>query len=411
MQQEETMNIEQLSKRQTMLSLALAAITLAAPMSMSPALAADGEIVIGAPISITGPMAGDGAEQVWAYEQAVADVNAAGGLMVDGKRLPVRLVIADDESAEGKVTSAMENLIKAQDVDVLLSTHSGPMNLAGAIVAEKYKKFYMITTAFPFEWQPYNFKHSALFFFHPGAGSEVPFEIWAKLPEDQRPKHPALVVEDTPDGAGFGAGFVAAAEKYGYTYSVNQPWAVGATDYSALITKLQAAETDAMLVFGSPADTITLVRQMKELGFSVPYFHGWKGTWTGEFADALGADSNYILTDGFWSAHYPYNGSKELGDRFEAEFGKDSVTVGAFYANAQVLMQAIEKAGSLESGAIGDVIRGHTFDDTVVGPLEFDAGGFALIPSVATQWWEGRHQLLYPDGDWTYRPAPAWDAR
>ena len=118
------------------------------------AYAAGDEIVIGAPISLTGPLAGDGKEQKWAYEQAVADINKAGGITVAGKKLQVRLVVADDESSEGKVASALENLIKVQNVDVLLSTHSGPMNVAGAIVAEKYKKFYMITTCFPFEWQP-----------------------------------------------------------------------------------------------------------------------------------------------------------------------------------------------------------------------------------------------------------------
>ncbi|RUU49514.1 ABC transporter substrate-binding protein, partial [Mesorhizobium sp. M2C.T.Ca.TU.002.02.1.1] len=55
--------------------------------------AAGDEIVIGAPISLTGPLAGDGKEQKWAYEQAVADINKAGGIMVKaaGKKLPVRL--------------------------------------------------------------------------------------------------------------------------------------------------------------------------------------------------------------------------------------------------------------------------------------------------------------------------------
>ena len=279
--------------------------------------AGEGEIVVGAPISLTGPLAGDGKEQEWAYQQAVADINKTGGIEIGGKKLPVRLVVADDESSEAKVASALENLIKVQKVDVLLSTHSGPMNIAGAIVAEKYKKFYMITTAFPFEWQPLKLKYSALFFFHPGPGSEVPFEIWQKLPPEQRPKHPALVTEDSPDGKGFGAGFEAAAKKYGYEFTVNDPWAIGATDDSALITKLQAANVDAMLVFGSPADTITLIRQMKELGFSVPYFHGWKGTWTGEFHDTLGADSDYVLTDGFWSESFPYKGAKELGERYD----------------------------------------------------------------------------------------------
>jgi branched-chain amino acid transport system substrate-binding protein len=371
------------------------------------------EIVIGAPISLTGPLAGDGKEQKWAYEQAVADINKAGGIMVKsaGKKLPVRLVVADDESSEGKVASALENLIKVQKVDALLSTHSGPMNIAGAIVAEKYKKFYMITTAFPFEWQPLKLKYSALFFFHPGPGAEVPFQIWDKLPAGEKPKHPALVSEDSPDGKGFGGAFEAAAKKYGYSFAVNDPWAIGATDYSALITKLKAANVDAMLVFGSPADTITLLRQMKELGFSVPYLHGWKGTWTGEFHEALGPDSDYILTDGFWSASYPYKGAKELGDRYEAEFKKDSVTVGAFYANAQVLAQAIEKAGSTDASAIHDAIFGQEFKDTVVGDLKFDDTGFALIPSVATQWWHGKHQLIYPNGNWTYKPAPAWDKR
>src|SRR5579885_322453 len=132
-----------------------AAIVLSAQFDT--ARAAENEIVIGAPISLTGPLAGDGKEQKWAYEQAVADINKAGGLMVKkaGKKLPVKLVVADDESAEGKVAAALENLIKVQKVDILLSTHSGPMNVAGAIVAEKYKKFYMITTCFPFEWQPH----------------------------------------------------------------------------------------------------------------------------------------------------------------------------------------------------------------------------------------------------------------
>ncbi|QDC00467.1 amino acid ABC transporter substrate-binding protein [Mesorhizobium sp. 8] len=375
------------------------------------AVAGDGEIVVGAPISLTGPLAGDGKEQEWAYQQAVADINKAGGIEIDGKKLPVKLVVADDESSESKVAAALENLIKVQKVDILLSTHSGPMNIAGAIVAEKYKKFYMITTCFPFEWQPLKLKYSALFFFHPGPGSEVPFEIWQKLPPEQRPKNPALVTEDSPDGKGFGAGFVAAAEKYGYKFAVNDPWAIGATDDSALITKLQAANVDAMLVFGSPADTITLIRQMKELGFSVPYFHGWKGTWTGEFHDALGADSDYVLTDGFWSESFPYKGAKELGERYDKEFKKDSVTVGAFYANAQVLFQAIERAGSTDADKVHDAILNKEFKDTVVGDLKFDETGFALIPSVATQWWQGRHQLIYPNGDWTYKPAPAWDKR
>jgi len=379
------------------------------------ALAAGDEIVIGAPISLTGIFAADGLEQKWGYEQAIADANARGGVFVKaaGKKLPVRLVVADDESEPGKVAGAMERLIKVDKVDLLLSTHGGPMNVAGAIVAEKYKKFYMMTTCFPFMWSPQNFKWSALFFFTAGSAAEVPFKIWNSLPEDQRPQRPALVSEDTPDGHGFGGAFKSFAKQYGYSFAVDEPWAVGAKDYSAHILKMKAAKVDAILLFGAPADSITLVRQMKEHGLSVKYLHGWKGTWTGEFHDALGKDSDYVIADGFWSADFPYAGSAELGERYFKQFNKPSVTIGAFYANAQVLLEAIERAGTLDSAAVRDAVVGGTYENTVVGKLSFDDKGLALIESTANQWFDGKQHLFYPpvEGGWQVKLAPAWNER
>ncbi|MCB1437421.1 MAG: amino acid ABC transporter substrate-binding protein [Rhodobiaceae bacterium] len=389
---------------------------LAAISGMVPgALAAGDEIVIGAPISLTGIFAADGLEQKWGYEQAIADANARGGVFVKaaGKKLPVRLVVADDESEPGKVAGAMERLIKVDKVDLLLSTHGGPMNVAGAIVAEKYKKFYMMTTCFPFMWSPQNFKWSALFFFTAGSAAEVPFKIWNSLPEDQRPQRPALVSEDTPDGHGFGGAFKSFAKQYGYSFAVDEPWAVGAKDYSAHILKMKAAKVDAILLFGAPADSITLVRQMKEHGLSVKYLHGWKGTWTGEFHDALGKDSDYVIADGFWSADFPYAGSAELGERYFKQFNKPSVTIGAFYANAQVLLEAIERAGTLDSAAVRDAVVGGTYENTVVGKLSFDDKGLALIESTANQWFDGKQHLFYPpvEGGWQVKLAPAWNER
>lgn len=393
----------------------LAASAVLAAGGVEWALAADGEIVIGAPISLTGPLAADGQEQKWAYELAVKDINAEGGIFIKetGKKLPVRLVVADDESEPGKVAAAMERLIKIDEVDLLLSTHSGPMNVAGAIVAEKYKKFYMMTTCFPFMWSPQNFKWSALFFFTAENAAEAPFKIWESLPPESRPKKPALLAEDTPDGHGFGGGFRAFAEKYGYTFAVDEPWAVGAKDYSANILKMKASDVDALLIFGSPSDSITLVRQMKELGLNVKYLHGWKGTWTGEFAEALGKDSNYIIADGFWSKDFPYPGSKELGERYAADFNKQSVTIGAFYANAQVLFEAIERAGTVDSAAVRDEVVGGEFPQTVVGDLKFDDAGLALIESTANQWWDGEQKLFYPPvaGGWELKLMEPWDKR
>jgi branched-chain amino acid transport system substrate-binding protein len=397
------------------LALAMVLPTLFLVLASATIAAEKKEIIIGAPLSLTGMFAMTGQEQRWAYEQAFAEVNKKGGILIKetGKKMPLKLVVTDDESEPAKVAAAMEKLIKMDKVDLMLSTHSGPLNVAGATVAEKYQKFYMITTCWPFLWEPQKFKWSALFFFDAGGGAEVPFKIWATLPEKDRPKKPALVMEDSLDGKGFGDGFKAHAKKYGYTFAVDEPWAIGAKDYSAQILKMKAAKVDAMLLFGSPSDSVTLVRQMKENGLNVNYLHGWKGTWASEFYDALGKDANYIICDGFWSEDYPYPGVKELAKKYNEKYKKHSVSIGAFYANAQILFAAIERAGSYDSAKVRDKVFNGTFKGTVMGDLVFKPNGLALFESTASQWWDAKQMLVYPfgKGTWKLKMMPPWGQR
>ena len=72
------------------------------------------EILIGTNLPLTGILAGAGIEQRWAYQTAVDDINKAGGIFVKeyGKKLPVRLIVADDASDPGKAAAAVERLIK-----------------------------------------------------------------------------------------------------------------------------------------------------------------------------------------------------------------------------------------------------------------------------------------------------------
>jgi branched-chain amino acid transport system substrate-binding protein len=356
------------------------------------------EILVGAPISLTGIVSMSGQEQKWAYEQAIADVNKSGGIYLSklDKKLPVKLIVADDQSEPGKASAAMEKLIKLDKVDVLLSNQAAPLVVPACIVAEKYKKFMQSTVCFPFMWSPNKFKWSSLMFFKAPMAAEVPFKIWESLPEDQRPQKPALLVEDTPDGEGFGGGFKNFAEQYGYKFVVAEPMAVGAKDYGSQVLKLKFKKADAVFLFGSPSDSVTFVRQMLEMGVKVKYLHGWKGTWTHEFSTALGEDANGILCDGFWSEDLPYPGARELGQRYYENYKKHSVSIGLFYANAQILLKAIEKAGTYDSAAVRDAVVGGEFKDTVMGDIKYDETGLAVTFSTALQWQDGKQMLVYP---------------
>jgi len=109
------------------------------------------EILLGAINSMTGVEAMVGNEHRWAYQQAVKDINAKGGVYVKelGKKLPFRLIVADDESNPARATAAAEKLIKLEKVDFILGAVDTVLNINGATVAEKYKKLYVTTTFFP----------------------------------------------------------------------------------------------------------------------------------------------------------------------------------------------------------------------------------------------------------------------
>ena len=89
------------------------------------------EILIGTNLPMTGILAAAGVEQKWAYEQAVADINKKGGIFVKeyGKKLPVKLIVADDESDPGKAAAVVERMIKMDKVDMLLGGFAAPFGV------------------------------------------------------------------------------------------------------------------------------------------------------------------------------------------------------------------------------------------------------------------------------------------
>ena len=367
------------------------------------------EILIGAVNSLTGENVLTAVECKWAYEQAIADVNKKGGIFVKefNKKLPVRLVFADDKSTADGGAAAMERLIKVNHIDLALSSNITPINLAAATVAEKYKMYYSIATSWLDFVEKEHFKYVSDIFTDTGRAAIAPFEIWKKMPEAQRPKSIALLVEDSPDGQGFGGGVRETAKQSNIKFAVDEPFNVGANDFSAQILKYKAAKVDALLTLMSPEQAVLIVRQLKEQGYRIPFLEGWKGFWPREFEKTLGKDADYIIHDGFWNSKYGGPGSEDLQKRFIAKFKNDSVSVGLSYANAQILCMAIERAGSLSPDKVRDAVFGKEFKGTIMGDVKYNEKGLAFSPLLAMQWYHGERMPCFPANPaWTYKPAP-----
>lgn len=356
------------------------------------------EIRVGAHLPLSGILASIGAENKWAYEKAVEDVNQSGGiyLRLYGRKVPVRLIILDDESSPSQTVAVVDQLIKKEKVDFLLSGHSAAHGvIPGCIVAERNNVYYHATGCFASNWLAHRFQSSTLLFVDMEQLVRVPFEIWRSLPEDQRPRKAALLMADTFDGLALGGMFQKKAQAYGYQFILNESLPSQSGDYAGLIQKAKEKKVDAIILFASTTESIDFLRQMKKSHFKVPYLHGFQGTWPTEFGAILGRDAQYIVTDGHWSEDSNAPGAKALGERYFKDFKKHSVSIGTFYALAQILWQAVEKAGSLHPALVRQAVLKSEFT-TVLGKINYNLSGVGYYPSLAFQWINGRQVLIYP---------------
>lgn len=372
-----------------------------------------GTITIGAVNSETGGDAMTGAEQKWAYEQAAKDINAKGGIDVGGKKYQLAIKFADTQSTDTGASAAMEQLIKVDGLNLILSADVTPRNLAALTVSEKYQKFFMINTSFTDVIAAQKPKMAADCFFTPASSGLVPFQMVAKMAPADKPTKWGMLTEDNQDGQNMLGGVKSAIATFNMSLAESEAVVPGAKDYSSAILKFKQNGIDGLVVLIDPADGITFVKQMKEQNYSPKFIFAWKGFWPTEFMTALGADSDYIGHDGFWSEQNGYPGSKELGQAFkDAHNGLSSVSIGLPYATVEILAQAISAAGGADDPAkVRDQIWGHTFKGTTEGDITYDATGFAHSPANGLIWLNKVRVQIIPD---IGNPMPAfvpWDKR
>jgi ABC-type branched-subunit amino acid transport system substrate-binding protein len=363
-------------------------------------------VTVGAINSITGVNALTGEEQHWAQQQCADDWNKAkGGVKLsDGKVHPIQLKFVDDQSSDTAAASAAEQLIKSDNIKIILSSNTTPYNQAAATVCEQYQAFYQMNTSWvddPGFIGGMKLKWTADVFEMASKAGLAAVEANKNLVGGPVTKF-GVMVENNPDGVGFGDGTVAGLKAQGWEVVSYEKFVEGQKDFSSIILKFQQAGVEGLVVLISPADGITFVNQMKQQGWAPKFMFGYKGFWPVDFMKALGPESQFICHDGFWSADLPFPGDKALGAAFEASHdGNTSNSVGLPYAASQVLYQAIENAGVFEPAAVRDAVFGHTFKDTTIGDIVYgsvypDDPGIAYWPLLGMQWIDQKRVLVAP---------------
>jgi branched-chain amino acid transport system substrate-binding protein len=358
---------------------------------------AQDEIVIGASIPLSGPLAGFGLYQKWGYETAVRDVNKAGGITVDGKKLPVRLVLRDDKTDSNATASNTETLISRDKVTAMLGSCTPALVNAGALVAER-RKVPLVAGCDPLQafksvrkWQ-----YAWVMFFDEADLATAPFRMMKDL-NLQTNRKITILADNGPDGGLIGGKFwPEAAKADGYAVVQNTSFPVDSQQFTSMVAEAKSNGADIVLVGAIPPQAIAMRKQMASAGFTPKILVMEKGAEPEFFAQATGKLSNGVLVGGYWDPSFPYPGAADLAKRFEAETKQtQSQHIADSHAAAQVLLDAIAVAGSTDREKINAAIA-KTNKSYVVGPVKFDASNTSAIPITVMQWQNGKSVVVWP---------------
>jgi branched-chain amino acid transport system substrate-binding protein len=382
--------------------LLLAAALLAAGCGSSSGSTSDGsggkEIVIGVDASMSGPLAGFGAFQKWAIEAAVADQNAKGGVTVDGEKVKVKVVLLDDKSDAKVAATNVDTLINKEGAVAILGPVTPAVGNPAALAAEKAGIPYLMTGN-PLE--PFmavkDWVYAFNFFVSGVELGDANFAVMTDLGLKEKTNGiVATCVDNSPDGPVFDAMWSAAAKKYGWKEVKMPPYPASATEFNSLIQKVKESGADYMIALGDTPQLVALRKQMDASGLQPKILDFARGAQLQQFADSLGPLSDGVMIESYWLPELPYPGAAEVGQRYIDETGQSMGQIlGPEYAAGQIMLEAIDAAGSTEPQKIVDAIAA-TDGEFVCGPVKFDEKHVSAIPVIWTQWQDQKSVIVWP---------------
>ena len=354
-------------------------------------------IRIGAAVSFTGGFASGGLESKFGYEQAVADINKAGGIYIKeiNKQIPIELIIEDDESDSTKCVARLEKMHSIDKVVAYLGPYGSTLCAAAAGIAEK-DKVPILAVSFSL-LAPHQQGYKYLFspFVKTDTGLEAIFATIDTIPKAQRPSKVVIFAEKTDWGEELMRLSPDVARKRGYAIVANKSYAVGTKDFSSLIIAAKSADAEIVLGVPTPPDGTAIMRQIKELDYNPKVVLFWRAAGTPLWSANLKQDGDYVGYCSNWDHNFKYPGCTELVASYKAKHNKlPAVTVGVTYSCVQILADAIKRAGTLDSNKIRDAIAA-TDMTTVQGPVKFRADGVGITPVAIMQWQKGISQVIY----------------
>jgi branched-chain amino acid transport system substrate-binding protein len=370
------------------------ALPLIAAAAIATAIGASAAKAQNLNVATAGPMTGEyaafGDQMKHGAQRAVQDINAKGGVI--GKNLALSI---GDDACDPKQAVAVANDFVSKGI-IFVAGHfcSGSSIPASSVYHEEG-----ILQMTPASTNPKFTEDPA------AAGWGTVFRTCGRddqqgafagpwIAQHFKGKNVAVIDDKSTYGKGLADLTRSAMNAAGMKEVLDDEITAGDKDYSALVSKLKAANIDVIYFGGYHPEAALIVKQSREQGLNAQLLSG-DSLNTQEFATLAGAAADGVMfTNAAEARNLP--SAKNVVDEFRKDgFEPEGYTLST-YAAIQVWAQAVAKAGSADPKKVADALRSQSWD-TVIGKLGFDAKGD--LTSSTYVWY------VFKDGKYSEAPA------
>ena len=320
-------------------------------------------------IATVGPMTGNyaavGAQMKAGAEQAVADINKAGG--VNGQQLVLEV---GDDACDPRQAVSVANQMSSRKVAMVAGHYcSGSSIPASKVYAEEG-----VLQISPASTNPaYTDNGSWNTFRVCGRDDQQGLVAGKYLATTFKGKKIAILHDNSAYGKGLADETKKSLNANGATEALYAAYTPGERDYSAIVSRMKQAGIEVIYVGGYHTETGLIARQAKEQGMNVTMVGG-DALVTNEFWQIAGpAGENTLMT--FPSDPRKRPTAAAAVAEFKAKgFDPEGYTLYT-YGAIQIWAEAAKKANSTDGKKVADALKGGQAWDSVLGPISFDKKG------------------------------------
>ena len=346
-----------------MKSLKLIGLALGASFALSAsALAQDITVAVAGPM--TGGESAFGRQMKNGAEQAIKDLNAAGGVL--GKKLALDV---EDDACDPKQARSIAEKIGSSKIPFVAGHYCSSSSIPASEAYAENNVLQITPASTNPTFTERNMWNVARVCGRDDQQGTVAGDYIAK---HYKGKNIAILDDKTTYGKGLADETKKALNKAGVKEKLYESYNKGDKDFNAIVSRLKLENIDLVYVGGYHQEAGLILRQMRDQGLKTILMAG-DALADKEYASITGpAGEGTLFTFGPDPRNKPT--AKAIVEKFKAKnIDPEGYTLYT-YAAMQVWSQAAKKAGTTDPKKVMAAIKAGAWN-TVIGTLEFDAKG------------------------------------